>query len=321
MPKISIIIPVYNVEKYIRKCIDSILFQTFIDFELILVDDGSKDSSGEICDEYQNKDSRIKVIHKSNGGLSSARNAGINIAKGDFFGFVDSDDWINKDMYELLYKGISDFKADIALCRLLHLDENNHSYYLNDKFSDKEKIIDGDRLLSYLLLKRIDASSCTKLFKSSIFENLRFHEGRNNEDFKLLYEVFSNVNKGVLINEVSYNYIYRNGSITNSISSSCVFDSYENAKDMLNYIKIKKPNLISEAESWYFMQTFVLLRYIVINNIINENNEKYKMLKINLLKNIRKILNNKYIGNKFKLLFLILTFMPQIYKKMLNTFK
>ncbi|MCB8516908.1 glycosyltransferase, partial [Enterococcus durans] len=101
MCEISIIVPIYNVEQYLRKCVDSILAQTFTDFEVILVDDGSPDNSGAICDEYAKLDSRVRVIHKENGGLSDARNAGIEIAKGKYLGFVDSDDFIDKDMYEI----------------------------------------------------------------------------------------------------------------------------------------------------------------------------------------------------------------------------
>ena len=102
MCEISIIVPVYKVEKYLKKCVDSILAQTFSDFELILVDDGSPDNSGRICDDYAKKDARVRVVHKQNGGLSSARNAGIEVAKGKYLGFVDSDDYIAEDMYELL---------------------------------------------------------------------------------------------------------------------------------------------------------------------------------------------------------------------------
>ena len=116
MPKISVIVPVYNVEKYLRKCIESILNQTFREFELILVDDGSTDSSGKICDEYALKDSRIKVIHKENGGASSARNAGLDVAKGEYIGFVDSDDWIEMDMYGELYRLIKENNTDISVC-------------------------------------------------------------------------------------------------------------------------------------------------------------------------------------------------------------
>ena len=115
MPKISIIVPVYNVEKYLEKCVRSILAQTFTDFELILVDDGSPDSSGAMCDQFAEQDQRVKVIHKENGGLSDARNAGIEIATGEYLGFVDSDDYIADDMYELLYTNIVK-DADLSIC-------------------------------------------------------------------------------------------------------------------------------------------------------------------------------------------------------------
>ncbi|HEL7541574.1 TPA: glycosyltransferase, partial [Enterococcus faecalis] len=116
MPKISIIVPVYNVEKYLEKCVRSILAQTFTDFELILVDDGSPDSSGAMCDQFAEQDERVKVIHKENGGLSDARNAGIEIATGEYLGFVDSDDYIADDMYELLYTNIVKEDADLSIC-------------------------------------------------------------------------------------------------------------------------------------------------------------------------------------------------------------
>lgn len=117
MPKISIIVPIYNVEKYIEKCIQSILNQTFSDFELILVNDGSTDSCGEICDKYKKLDDRIIVIHKVNGGLSSARNAGIDIARGEYIGFIDSDDYIHEKMYEILYNNAITYNSDIVICK------------------------------------------------------------------------------------------------------------------------------------------------------------------------------------------------------------
>lgn len=118
IPKISIIVPVYNVELFLHKCIISILSQTFKDFELILINDGSTDKSGEICDVYSQKDSRIKVIHKKNEGQSSARNKGLEIARGDYIGFVDSDDWIEQDMYKTLYESSIKANADIAVIGL-----------------------------------------------------------------------------------------------------------------------------------------------------------------------------------------------------------
>src|SRR4051812_47980519 len=124
-PKISIIVPVYNVQSFIRECIESILGQSFVDFELILVNDGSSDQSGFICDEYSNTDKRIVVIHKENGGQSSARNMGIESAKGEFIGFVDSDDWIHSDMYKTLYSKVMETNAEIIACNLLKFDKNS----------------------------------------------------------------------------------------------------------------------------------------------------------------------------------------------------
>lgn len=128
---ISIIVPVYNVEKYLNKCIDSIINQTYKNIEIILVDDGSTDNSGKICDEYLLRDSRIKVIHKNNGGLSSARNEGINISSGEYIGFVDSDDWVEPNMYEEMYKKILYSNADIVDCGYWKEYENKSIKYIS----------------------------------------------------------------------------------------------------------------------------------------------------------------------------------------------
>ena len=119
MPEISVIVPVYNCEKYIGKCIESILNQTFKDLELILIDDGSADESGKICDEYKIQDKRVKVIHEKNSGVSIARNVGINVAKGKYIGFVDSDDYLAPDMYESLYENLMKSHADVAICGIM----------------------------------------------------------------------------------------------------------------------------------------------------------------------------------------------------------
>lgn len=136
-PKISIIVPVYKAEPYLKKCIDSILNQTFKDFELILVDDGSPDRCGEICDEYALKDSRIKIIHKENGGQSSARNVGLDIAQGEYIGFVDSDDWIEPDMYKKLFKVLKNDNVDMAICNINSIKDKK----LRDRKKEKRKYI------------------------------------------------------------------------------------------------------------------------------------------------------------------------------------
>ena len=130
MPKISVIVPVYNVEKYLHECVDSILTQTFTDFELILVDDGSPDNCPVICDEYASKDKRIKVIHKENGGGAQSRNVGLDCSRGAYIGFVDSDDHILPDMYEKMFCRIEEEQADIACCGLHHIYEDGNLHIL-----------------------------------------------------------------------------------------------------------------------------------------------------------------------------------------------
>ena len=148
-PLISIIVPIYNVEVYIRNCVDSILGQSYENIEIILVDDGSPDNCGDICDEYGSKDKRIKVIHKKNGGLSSARNAGIDIATGDYLGFIDSDDWIESDMYESLYTALTSHKADISVCGR-YIVEGSRITTISD--SEKAEVFTRSEALSELVL-------------------------------------------------------------------------------------------------------------------------------------------------------------------------
>ncbi|MFR2551722.1 MAG: glycosyltransferase [Clostridioides difficile] len=140
MPKISIIVPVYNVEKYLEKCVRSILAQTFTDFELILVDDGSLDSSGAMCDQFAEQDQRVKVIHKENGGLSDARNAGIELATGEYLGFVDSDDYIADDMYELLYTNIVKEDADLSICGIYDVYEGKEPVEKQQQYIVLDKV-------------------------------------------------------------------------------------------------------------------------------------------------------------------------------------
>jgi glycosyltransferase involved in cell wall biosynthesis len=179
MQKLSIIVPVYNVEPYIHKCIDSILSQTFTDFELILVDDGSTDNSGRICDEYSIKDARIVVIHKLNGGQSKARNAGIDIAKATFISFIDADDYIAPGMIETLYGFAVKYDADISECGYISV------------FKDKEVICkfgkgieygEGNYLIEKFIESDIFYGVVTKLFKTALFNNIRFPVGRIYED-------------------------------------------------------------------------------------------------------------------------------------------
>lgn len=187
MPKISIIVPVYKVEKYLRRCVDSILNQTFTDFECILVDDGSPDRCGEICDEYAKADKRIKVIHKENGGLSDARNAGIDTARGEYLGFVDSDDWIHPNMYEILYKAITKNDVKLSACAYKETDVKE---IFEEIFTSEIEIYNG---MDFLMTNYVTAVvAWNKLYHRSLFNELRYPFGKIHEDefttYKMLYE-------------------------------------------------------------------------------------------------------------------------------------
>ena len=179
---ISIIVPVYNVEKYLNRCFDSILNQTFTDFELILVDDGSTDNSGIICYEYKTKDNRIKVIHKENGGLSSARNAGLDIARGKYIGFVDSDDFINKDMYKILFDTIQANNSDMVICDYYKVNEDDINKFRNLKCNcENIKIKNLNNLESIdnlFLTGEKFIYAWNKLYKRELFNDLRYEKGR-----------------------------------------------------------------------------------------------------------------------------------------------
>ena len=164
MPKISIIVPVYNVEQYLAECIESIRNQSLTDIEIILVDDGSPDNSGAICDDYARKDDRIRVIHKKNGGLSSARNAGLEVAIGEYIGFVDSDDWVDGEMYEVLYKNAVENQAEIAACNIAKMGLDGQ--FENFDIGNKDILFTRAEGMEELIRnQKLTFSSCNKIYK------------------------------------------------------------------------------------------------------------------------------------------------------------
>ena len=230
MKKLSVIVPVYNVEKYIRSCVDSILAQTHTNLEVILVDDGSTDRSGQICDFYAKMDERIIVIHKENGGLSDARNAGIDCATGDYLAFIDADDYIDSLMFFTMINALELAGADIALCNFDCVDENGK---IIDEKNKGARVVAGE-LTSEQALNMLCKPcgtyyviACNKIYKKEIFEELRFCNGKLHEDEFIVHEVFSRIKKMVCIEEPFYKYVQRNDSITNVSYSIRRLDAVE----------------------------------------------------------------------------------------------
>lgn len=210
-PEISIIVPVYKVEKYLNECIDSILAQTFTDFELILVDDGSPDNCPALCDAAAEKDSRVRVIHQQNKGLSGARNAGIDIARGNWLGFVDSDDMIDPTFCEKMLHAAVQAGAEMAVCNILRMKENKaldsyQEHCLKDEVLSREEIVHRIQLSPFYMVM-------TRLCRREVFEGVRFPEGKNYEDAFTTPDVLEHVTKVACVAEPLYQYRLRPGSI------------------------------------------------------------------------------------------------------------
>lgn len=206
---ISVIVPVYNVGQYLGKCLDSLLSQTYENLEILLIDDGSGDNSPALCDEYAAKDKRIRVIHKENGGLSSARNRGLDEATGDFIAFIDSDDYIKNDMYEYLMDGIEKYSADISICQRIVV--KGKSKTPCDR--EKNEVYDTETAVRKLLSEDIMNAVWNKLYKREIVDGIRFPEGRNYESTAVTFQYIARAKKVANLKKSKYYYIMRDGSI------------------------------------------------------------------------------------------------------------
>lgn len=247
-PLVSIIVPIYNVENELERCIFSLMRQTYKNIEIILIDDGSPDRCPILCDEYAQKDDRITVIHKVNGGLSSARNAGIDVAKGQYLSFVDSDDYIDITMIDKMMEKIIYHGADISICG--RVDEcMNHSetnFLLSDDF-----LLDSELLMRRILTwDGFDISACDKLFSSQLWDGIRFPEGFNHEDWRTIPKIIRKSRKNVYVAKPLYHYCHRDGSITTSINEKKIKDYYLAICEVNTLIKELFPSI--DIELVYF---------------------------------------------------------------------
>ena len=286
---ISVIVPIYNVEKYLKKCIESLLNQTYNNYEIILIDDGSTDNSSKICDMYSNN-KKIRIIHKRNGGLSSARNYGINIARGKYISFVDSDDFVESDFLESLYYGLTNSGKSISACGVFrYYSKNIIKPYTIEKISltiNKEDAHKYAYIIGYY-----DVSMWNKLFDRKLFEDIRFPINRKSEDVFILYKLIEKSN-GIYYNS-NPKYYYRKRP--NSISSSNeinydIIDATNEARDY--YIKN------NYKEALLYSTRYLLFAYIGIYNIYlckkkNCFNERENIRKKALY--LKKMINYKYL--------------------------
>ncbi len=246
LPLISVIVPIYKVEKYLCKCVDSLINQTYKNLEIILVDDGSPDNCPQICDDYSKKDGRIKVIHKKNGGLSDARNAGVKIATGEYVSFIDSDDWVETQMLEKMFTRINKDKSDVVSSGVKWVKEDGS--LINDVTVDEDGILDKvtgmKELLKDGLLKQ---HVWNKLYKASLIKNMPFEKDKCHEDVFWSYQIFGIAEKTSIMKESFYNYVQREGSIMGENYSPKRLDALDAMKQRCDYMKEKFPDLYNLA--------------------------------------------------------------------------
>lgn len=293
---ISVIVPIYNAEQYLEKCIDSIINQTYTNFEIILVNDGSTDNSGSICDEYAKKDSRIRVIHKENGGLSSARNVGLDNANGEYVSFVDSDDWIEQDMLETLYNSCEENNAEISCGGRYDVYPKSTIVGLCPKNS--ECISRIEMIKKLFASVECDCSVCDKLFKRSLFNEIRFPIGQINEDEAIFYNLLGGATCIALVNKPLYNYFHRASSISTSDFTERKLIYMENAIKIKNLVIEKYPELRYEAEVFYATKLFWFLT--MIDESSKGARKKFKSIFKEKLKELSKIKHYLSKVNKIK---------------------
>lgn len=238
--KISIIVPIYNVEKYLEQCIESILSQTYKTLEIILVDDGTKDSSGIICDEYAKKDSRIKVVHQKNMGLSGARNTGLKIATGEYISFIDSDDFVDNSTFEDMIFSLKKDNSDIVECGTIFCNEIG-GYINENTINDVRVYKDKEQIKELLTTGSITTTSWGKLYKRKLFKNFEFPLGKYHEDTFTTYKLLHFSKKTTVLNKGFYHYRQVNGSIMNSSFKLKHLDSIEATLERSKFIEKNYP--------------------------------------------------------------------------------
>lgn len=301
MTKVSIIVPVYNVEKYLTKCIESLLLQSLKDIEIILVDDGATDKSPDICDAYELKDNRIKVIHKTNGGLSDARNVGIEVAQGEYIAFLDSDDWVEPNMYQYLYELIQKNNADIAQCSYIKAYEEEVEIEFAEDI--KESVYTGVEALELLYGQEYIKTVVVwnKLYHKKLFKHIRYPKGKVHEDEFTTYKVIHKAGKFVNSNIPMVYYRQREDSImAQGFNEKRIYilEAWREEKDYFEQHELNDLVLKTECKLCGILKSFYVQAQK--SNLINKK-EVLRYLKKDMRKNYIRYIRNSYITSRGKI--------------------
>ncbi|WP_342645893.1 glycosyltransferase [Mucilaginibacter sp. CSA2-8R] len=315
MAILSIIIPVYNKEQYIDGCLTSILNQTFTDFELILVDDGSTDESQAVCRRFAEKDNRIILITQPNGGVSAARNVGLSKASGKYIGFIDSDDAIEADMYELLIHNAEQYEADISICRLKTI------------FPDKTvapaeqvgvKIYQHEQALSLFLKGELDMSANNKIYKAELAKQILFN-GHVYEDILYLSKAFLKAQKSVFENVVKYHYIVRDNSVSVKQFNARYLETIAVSAQIVKMVKAKAPDCLPEAQAFDVTANLSLLNLLLLAGT-EVYPQAYQQVITTLNTYNQFIKHNPAVRKKHELAYRLFSLSPWLYTKAMHAY-
>lgn len=309
MPKISVIVPVYKVEAYLGCCIDSILDQTYADFELILVDDGSPDNCGAICDEYAAKDSRIVVIHQPNCGVAVARNAALRAASGEYLTFVDSDDWVDPDYLEYLLHAAESADADMAMCGVEKVWVNEGTV---QQFPLVDQCLSHQEAVSLIETSAwYHAMGCSKLWRSQIFEDIRFREGYVHEDEAVFHRLIGQCSRVMLVSRPMYHYRQLEDSIMGRKTSIRRTDKLWALADRVIYSRQQNWDRVFSTSAVKYTELF--FDYYLKFPMIPENEIYYRRMEETVRMTLPYILRCKQVGLKHKLYLALIRINPKLY--------
>lgn len=313
---ISIIVPIYNVEKYLSQCVESLINQTYKNIEIILVDDGSKDNCGNICDEYAQKDNRIIVVHKENGGLSDARNKGIDIAKGKYFVFVDSDDYVSNKFVENLYQMILENDCDIAICDYLQFE---NTLPVQEELQIKVDVLSNIEVLSKIYSENVKMIvAWNKIYKKELFNQIRYPFGKINEDEFTTYKLIYKANKVAISNEPLYYYRFNSSSIMGSGFNEKRLQYIEALEERMQFYKEKSlDKLYKETEICYLDGLITFYIHSKQSNI-QDSKKIEKLLSSKFKLSYKKMKNNELIDKVRRRKYIIFNFSDKLFYLMLK---
>lgn len=318
-PLITVIIPIYNIMEYLPRCVHSVTAQTYKNLEIILVDDGSTDGTGELCDKLGLEDGRIRVLHKVNGGSSSARNLGLETASGEYVGFVDSDDYIEPDMYERLLQAIEDYGVPVSQIGRDEIDEQGRRLPDICEPPREPEVWDSRDFLRELLMHKGDCSFCTKLIRRDLFWSDPFPVQKLNEDFRLLVQMLPGIGKLASLPGQAYHVFYRIGSNSRKKDRetfSRVFaDSVENADMVEKMVAEQYPELSETAFRFGVFQRLEYLLHIPISQM-EKDNGTYREVVSYLRKNWFRSMRNSILTKKNKLYHTLFALFPKGIRKL-----